>query len=41
MDEMRQEREVYLEHFIESNSSFKSYQRSDIAQVKSYFDTNA
>ena len=41
MDEMRKEREAYLEHYIESNNSFNSYQRSDIAQVKSYFDTNA
>ena len=41
LEEMRQEREIYLEHFIEDNSSLKQYQSAEITQVKSYFDTNA
>ena len=38
---MRQEREMYLEHFIEGNSSLKQYQSAEVIQVKSHFDTNA
>ena len=41
LEEMRQEREAYLEHFIEGNSSLKQYQNMEITQTKSYFDTNA
>lgn len=41
LEEMRQERAMYLEHFIEGNSSLKQYQSAEVIQVKSYFDTNA
>lgn len=41
LKEMRQEREMYLEHFIEGKSSLKQYQNMEITQTKSYFDTNA
>ena len=41
LEEMRQEREMHLEYFIEGKSSLKQYHNMEITQTKSYFDTNA